>query len=143
MSSPRIHLPHYVIVKATGLLPMLYKISELSLELKVPDRTLRDWLKMGAPYIHDRGERIWINGREFAQWVAGQRKPKRDRKLTSSQGYCMRCNKIIEMVNPKTIPLKGKLVNVRGTCPDCAGVVNRGDRLPNISAGKNAPISGM
>ncbi len=112
---------------------MLYKISELSMELKIPVSTLRDWLKMGAPYIRDSGERIWINGQEFARWVAAQRKPKRDRKLTASQGYCMRCNKVIELVDPKTIPLKGKLVNIRGTCPECAGIVIRGDRLPNTS----------
>ncbi|MGD0752800.1 MAG: hypothetical protein ABSA23_15495 [Anaerolineales bacterium] len=136
MKKSRTHIPHYVIVKAPGLLPMLYKISELSMELKVPDRTLRDWLKIGAPYIRDNGEGIWINGQEFARWVAGQRKPKQERKLTCSQGYCMHCNKIVELVDPKIIPLKGKLVNIRGICPDCAGIVNRGDRLPNTSIEK-------
>ena len=143
MKSTRIHLHHYVIVKAPGLLPMLYKICELSLELRIPDRTLRDWLKMGAPYLHDSGDRIWINGREFAHWVEGQRKPKNARKLTASQGYCMHCNKVIELVNPKTIPIQGKLVNIRGSCPECAAIVNRGDRLPNRSIGKTVSSTGQ
>jgi hypothetical protein len=36
----RIRLPHCVIVKAPGLLPMLYKPSEIAEELKIPERTI-------------------------------------------------------------------------------------------------------
>jgi hypothetical protein len=138
MKSTRIHLPHYVIVKAPGLLPMLYKISELSLELKVPDRTLRDWLAGGAPYIRDNN-RTWINGQDFAAWVEHQRKPTKEHTATSTQGYCLRCNKLIEIVDPVIIPIQGKLINIRGTCPDCHGIVNRGDRIPNSPIKNSIP----
>jgi len=45
LSTQRIHLPRQVIVKAPGLLPMLYTVRELSEDLGMPERTLRDWLK--------------------------------------------------------------------------------------------------
>ena len=129
----RIKLPHCVIVKSPGLLPMLYKVSELAADLHVPDRTLRDWLEMGAPCIKDGSNHIWINGREFADWVTSHRKPKRERRLTDTQAYCLRCNQVVEMVGPEVLPLKGKLVNIRGTCPNCGCVINRGNRIPELT----------
>jgi hypothetical protein len=132
MTSKRIHIPHYVIVKSPGLLLMLYKVAELANELKIPERTLRGWLELGAPFVRDSRKRIWINGQDFSFWVVGQRKAKRDRKLTDSQGYCLRCNEIVEIVNPETFHIKGKLTNTRGACPICGGVVNRGGRIPNM-----------
>jgi len=137
MTHHRLKLPHCVIVKSPGLLPMLYKVSELAEDLHVPDRTLRDWLEMGAPYIKDGSKHIWINGREFADWVAGHRKPKRERRLTDTQAYCFRCNEVVEMVGPEILPLKGKLVNVRGRCPKCGCVINRGNRIPDVTTRSN------
>jgi hypothetical protein len=37
-------LSHTVIVRAPGLLPMLYTPSELERELRIPARTVREWL---------------------------------------------------------------------------------------------------
>lgn len=51
VSVPRIKLPHQVIVKAPGLLPMLYTVRGLAEELGMPERTLRDWLVRGAPQL--------------------------------------------------------------------------------------------
>jgi hypothetical protein len=69
-SPPSISRParisHAVIVKAPGLLPMLYSPSELEEELGVPARTIRDWLKSGLPHERDAGGHIWINGQAFA-----------------------------------------------------------------------------
>lgn len=74
LSNPRIKLPHAVIVKAPGLLPMLYTVRELADELSMPERTLRDWLLHGAPHTRVRLGHIWVNGQAFAAWVASQRK---------------------------------------------------------------------
>jgi hypothetical protein len=49
MTQKRISLPHSVIVKAPGILPMLYTVSELAQELRTPERALQDWLAAGAP----------------------------------------------------------------------------------------------
>jgi hypothetical protein len=62
-SLPRVHLTHSVIVKAPGLLPMLYLPSELAGELGMPVRTLYDWLNAGAPHTRDAQGNLWIEGR--------------------------------------------------------------------------------
>jgi hypothetical protein len=134
MTAKRIHMPHNVIVRSPGLLPMLYRVYELATELGIPERTLRDWLIAGAPFTHDKGEPIWINGKDFATWVVTQRKVKRDRKLKDDQAYCLRCNDVIEIVNPEVIHVKGKLINIKGTCPICGTIINRGGRMPNTPA---------
>ncbi len=119
-------MPHHVIVKAPGLLPMLYKVSELAGELGLPERTLRDWLDAGAPHQRDPLNHIWINGRAFKQWIQEQRKPKRTVKLLDHQAYCLRCNKAVELQSPERHLIKGKLVNIKGTCPQCGCSINRG-----------------
>lgn len=123
-----IKLPHIVIVKAPGLLPMLYKPGELAEELGINRRTLYDWLdKNGAPHTRDKREHIWINGQEFAAWVeAHQKKPLQ--KLAKDEAYCMHCRKIVQLQKPKIIPIKGKLVNISGQCSVCQGTVVRGGR---------------
>ena len=131
MTQKRIRLPHAVIVKAPGLLPMLYKVSELAVELHLPERTLRDWLENGAPYQRYQHGQIWVYGPEFSNWVAGLRKPKRERKLTENQAYCFHCNQIVEMQNASSRPIKGRLIMTKGVCPQCGCTINRGDRIPD------------
>ena len=65
-----IKFPHSVIAKTPYILPMKYKVSELAEELRIPDRTLRDWLKRGAPHERDSRNHIYIVGPDFAAWVA-------------------------------------------------------------------------
>lgn len=64
VSYPR--LPHAVIVRAPGLLPMLYSPRELGQELRIPDRTIREWLGKGLPHLRDERRHIWIDGRQLA-----------------------------------------------------------------------------
>ena len=122
----RIKLPHSVIVKSPGLLPMLYKVSELSEELGIPDRTLRDWLSFGVPFQKDAHNHIWINGSEFSRWVAKQRKTKTSRGLKESEAWCLRCMKVVEMRNIQEYSIKGKPRRLRGVCSICGAIVNRG-----------------
>ena len=119
-------LPHHVIVKAPGLLPMLYKVRELAGEIGLPERTLRDWLEAGAPHQRDAVHHIWINGQAFKQWVKEQCKPRRRVKLLDYQAYCLHCKTAVELQALERRVIKGKLVNIKGTCPQCGCTINRG-----------------
>ena len=135
----RIHrtkLPHNVIIKAPGLLPMLYTPREICEELDIAESTLRDWLQIDVPHQRDNRNRIWINGEEFARWVNNQRKPKVTNKLNEDEAYCLRCNQVSKSLAPQIQPIKGNLVLIKGTCANCGAVINRGahrDRTPELS----------
>ena len=135
----RIHrtkLPHNVIIKAPGLLPMLYTPREICEELDIAESTLRDWLQIDVPHQRDNRNRIWINGEEFARWVNNQRKPKVTNKLNEDEAYCLRCNQVSKLLAPQIQPIKGNLVLIKGTCANCGAVINRGahrDRTPELS----------
>jgi hypothetical protein len=127
---PRIRFPHSVIVKSPGLLPMHYKVSELAETIRVPGRTLRDWLVAGAPHFRDQRNNLWIHGRDFADWVASLRKSVKKRKLRNGEAFCMRCNKPVPMTDIATHNMQGKLILMRGKCPHCGCRICRGDRVP-------------
>jgi len=135
----RIHrtkLPHNVIIKAPGLLPMLYTPREICEELDIAESTLRDWLQIDVPHQRDNRNRIWINGEEFARWVNNQRKLKVTNKLNEDEAYCLRCNQVSKLLAPQIQPIKGNLVLIKGTCANCGAVINRGahrDRTPELS----------
>jgi hypothetical protein len=132
----RTKLPHNVIIKAPGLLPMLYTPREICEELGIAESTLRDWLQIDLPHQRDNRNRIWINGEEFARWVNNQRKPKAAKKLTEDEAYCLRCNQVSKLLSPQIQPIKGNLVLIKGTCANCGAVINRGahrDRTPELS----------
>ena len=132
----RTKLPHKVIIKAPGLLPMLYTPREICEELDIAESTLRDWLQIGVPHQRDNRNRIWINGEEFARWVNNQRKPKVTNKLNEDEAYCLCCNQVSKLLSPQIQPIKGNLVLIKGTCANCGAVINRGahrDRTPELS----------
>lgn len=126
----RIRLSHSVIVKSPGLLPMLYTVRELAEAVGIPERTLRAWLAAGAPHQREAGGHIWIHGREFSGWVAGKRASRRQYPLGEGQGYCLRCKRVVNLLEPRTIHFRGKLNRTRGTCDRCGGIVCRGVRIP-------------
>ena len=132
----RTKLPHNVIIKAPGLLPMLYTPREICEELDIAESTLRDWLQIDVPHQRDNRNRIWINGEEFARWVNNQRKPKVTNKLNEDEAYCFHCNQVSKLLSPQIQPIKGNLVLIKGTCANCGAVINRGahrDRTPELS----------
>jgi len=132
----RTKLPHNVIIKAPGLLPMLYTPREICEEMDIAESTLRDWLQIDVPHKRDNRNRIWINGEEFARWVNNQRKPKVTNKLNEDEAYCLRCNQVSKLLSPQIHPIKGNLVLIKGTCTSCGTVINRGahrDRTPELS----------
>jgi len=106
---------------------MLYKISELAEDLKIPDRTLRDWLaKFGAPYQRDPNGHIWVNGVEFAAWVNAMSQQKKKNTLQPGQAYCLRCKKPVALVNPELVEATDGPKLLRAVCPQCGGKVFRG-----------------
>ena len=152
-SQKRMKIPHLVIVRAPGLLPMLYTLRELGEELDIPMSTLRDWLQAGAPYERDNRNHLWVNGESFAAWIKTQQKPRPHRKLETGEGYCMHCNQITHtahiepqtsclpgegycmhcnqitrLVSPEVRHIKGKLIHIKGKCPQCGHTINRGGR---------------
>jgi hypothetical protein len=125
----RIKLPHMVIVKSPGLLPMAYKVRELASAIAMPERTLRDWLAQGAPHHRDAQGHIWIIGTEFGKWVKKNRKPKGESKIHDNQAYCMHCRSVVELLCAETRHIRGKLTRTHGQCPNCNHTIYRGGRL--------------
>jgi hypothetical protein len=121
-----VKLPHSVIVKSTGLLPMFYTVRELAEEIAIPDRTLRDWLSHGAPHTRDRLRHIWIEGRAFAGWVQSLRRKSNGARMKKDEGYCMTCKRAVVMLNQIRYPSASRLIYIHGICPVCNGKVTRG-----------------
>ncbi len=132
----RTKLPHNVIVKAPGLLPMLYSPREICEELDIAESTFRDWLQTGVPHQRDNRNRIWINGESFKTWANAQRKQKSIYKLNGDEAFCMHCNQVAKLISPQIQSVKGNLVLIKGTCSNCGNIINRGahrDRTPELS----------
>lgn len=121
-------IPHAVIVRAPGLLPMYYKASELAEELCIPERTLRDWLTNGAPCIRDDRNSIWIEGESFARWVEQERKNKTRIKLEADEAFCLHCKKPVKMTDCTEKHIVDGISHLSGTCPECGGKVVRGEK---------------
>ncbi len=126
LSKP-LKIPHLAIVRAPGLLPMLYTPSELGNELGIPVRTLRDWVARDMPHERDNQDRIWINGRDFAAWVETVRLARLEPKLQADEAYCLRCRKPVKLTKPKS-RVEGKRRLLEGVCPECGGIIHRVSR---------------
>ena len=92
-------IPHCVIVRAPGLLPMLYKPSELEQELDIPAFTVRGWLSKGLPHQRDSRGHIWIDGRQFAEWVQVTSQARPRANLREDEAYCLRCRRLVKMLS--------------------------------------------
>lgn len=130
MRSSVIKLPHPVLVKSPGLLPMHYTVHELAVELGAVERTLRDWLANGAPHFKDSKGHVWVHGKEFSKWVDSVRKPgKKQKRMKDNEGFCMHCKTTVEMLAISTRHIRGKLTMTRGTCSQCGRIIHRGGRI--------------
>jgi hypothetical protein len=122
------HFHQIVIVRAPGLLPMLYTPRELEQELGIPSCTLREWTKAGMPFQKDAQGHIWINGVEFAAWIEQVRTSRQRIRLACDEAYCLHCKKPVKLSNPRKSN-RGKLTLSQGICPSCGGPINRGGRF--------------
>jgi hypothetical protein len=114
-------------VRAMGLLPVMYQTRVLAEELGITQQLLVQWIRLGAPHTRDRSGRAWINGKEFADWINIQR---RDQHLGSQSGgtaFCPRCRAAIEIENPSFATV-GTITLETGSCPRCGSPVTRKKR---------------
>ena len=94
------------------------------------DTIYRSYLPAGAPYEKDAQGNVWIVGNHFAQWamecaITNNRKPAKV-NLEPDQVYCLKCNQIVEIKNPrKGVANKRGVLNLSGRCPKCDTRVNR------------------
>ncbi len=118
-------LPHAVIVRAPGLLPMLYSPSEIEEELGIDARAVREWITRGL--LHERDERghIWINGRQLAEWVKANADLRKQPALQTGEAYCLRCNTAVNMLDSIRLH-QGKRTFLQGVCPVCGTQIYRG-----------------
>ena len=128
-------LPHTVIVRAPGLLPMLYTPSELEQELHIPARTVREWVDRGLPHQRDARDHIWINGRQLADWVETMRRSRSPQRLNADEAFCVNCHRPVKLLSPTPI-LRGKHFLLNGKCPDCGKPIYRG-----VCHGQSAQLS--
>jgi len=49
--------------------------------------------------------------------------------LGDNEAYCLRCKQIVKVVDPGIEPRRGKLILIKGTCPNCGCTINRGGRV--------------
>ncbi len=122
-------IPHMVIVRAPGLLPMKYTIDEISHELEVPHSTLIGWINHGMPIERDSNNQIWINGEQFAGWVKSQKALSERYKLGDNEGLCLRCNRVVVLQNPKMIKVEGKLIHFKGNCQIYGSTIVGGGKI--------------
>jgi hypothetical protein len=120
-------LPHTVVVRAPGLLPMLYSPPELAEELHIPAHIVREWLNKGLPHQQDAGRHIWINGHEVAAWVEAARHARPRQPLQADEAFCVKCNRPVKLADPTRTP-RGKHLLLSGTCPECRTSIHRGVR---------------
>jgi len=127
IETQRVALPHLVIVRAPGLLPMLYRPSELAEELGVSAVVVRDWVEKGLPHQRDHRGHLWIDGRQVAEWVTVTRQRPAGSRMAEDQAYCFRCCRAVELRDP-VAQYHGKQALLSGVCPQCGGTINRGSR---------------
>ena len=124
----KFRIPHIVFVRAPGLLPMMYTLPELGLELGIPYSTLRNWLEAGVPHERDNRGHIFVNGQDFAAWIKEKKRTVKQRRLEAGEGYCMHCNQVVPMLDAEIHQVSEKLSRKIGRCSECGGKVIRGDR---------------
>lgn len=102
-----------------------YTVEEVARLLSIHKNTVRQWIKSGLPKIDDRRP-ILIRGRELMAFLqtkrAGRKQP-----CQPGQMYCFKCHapKFPAAGMVERRPLNGRVVNVRGICPDCNSMMHR------------------
>lgn len=121
-------LQHQHIIKLSRLLNMLYKPSEIAEELGVNvDTVYRSYLPAGLPHTRDRDGNIWIHGPAFVSWARetiSQKKSKRH-GLPDDHAWCMKCDRAVELIQPRAKIINRYLELLQAQCPSCGTLINR------------------
>lgn len=120
-----IRLPHGVIVKSPGLLPMRYTVSELADDLGLAPWRIREWIQRGAPAAREDGH-VWLIGTEFAAWVERCRQSRRvpRARMADDEAWCLRCRAVVRMEHV-TVSGRGRRWYLAATCPTCSGKLSK------------------
>jgi DNA-directed RNA polymerase subunit RPC12/RpoP len=122
----KIKVPHAAIVRAPGLLPMFYTISELAQELQVPQSIIKSWIRAGLSIERDHRKHIFINGRKLANWIKKVREMQKPTPNPDiSVAFCFKCRSEVGIDNPRLLN-KSRYVLLKAICPHCGAKVNRG-----------------
>lgn len=117
------------IIRLSRLLYMKYKPSEIAEILEVNVNTIyRNYIANGCPHERDINGNIWIIGSDFREWAQreiAERKNQKKNQMKTNQGYCVRCNKRVTMIDPQVIYSGGNREIIQSVCPCCGGKVNR------------------
>jgi hypothetical protein len=102
-----------------------YTVEDIARLFSVHKNTVRRWIKDGLPTIDDRRPML-ILGPALAAFLQARR-ARRKQPCRPGQMYCVRCHApkfpAAGMVEHR--PLNGRVVNVRGICPDCGSMMHR------------------
>ena len=120
-------LPHLVIVRAPGLLPMWYSRRELAQELGASVSVIQWWIEQGLPCRRDERGHVWIDGRQFAAWVKTIILQRSRQPLQAHEALCLNCRRPVVLLNP-TSTCRGKQRLLRGACAVCGHIVYRAVR---------------
>lgn len=112
------------------LLDMLYSPSELATEIGFSVRQVyRVYVPAGCPHNKDDKRRLWINGKEFREWV---KEVYKKQVLAPNEAFCLSCKRPVKMKDAKR-KQEGRLFYYLCTCPHCgrklARIITRGKRL--------------
>ena len=126
----RIKLHHNIITRAPGLLPMLYRVSDLADDLGIPAKAVRNLLNAGAPHQHDQRGHLWVSGTDFAHWVSFIQETKRKRrlKLQDDEAFCLGCRRPVKLIDPEVTKV-GHSTLLSSICPACGSMIYRGAKL--------------
>lgn len=128
-SAHRVKIPHCTIVRAPGLLNMMYRGLEICEKLQVTPPTIQTWIKHSMPCQQDKRGHLWIIGSELADWVEVMRKPKAKRPMPDNQACCLTCRERVDWVDIVVEQGVGKQVRRRGVCPHCGHEIFRASSI--------------
>jgi hypothetical protein len=104
------------------LYDMLYTPAEIAEEIGFNKRQFnRVYFMVGCPFEKDTKERIWINGKQFREWI---KKTYQKRELGLNEAFCLTCKH--EFTMGKTERKKsGNQYYLACICPNCGRKVAR------------------
>ena len=109
-------------MKLRTLFDMLYKPSELAVEIGFSYRqVIRVYLPLGCPCVREKGL-IYINGKEFAEWYEATY-PKQT--LLEDEAFCLTCKKAVKIDLFVSRKKQGRLSYWLCTCPNCGRRISR------------------
>jgi hypothetical protein len=131
MGKQRIKFNRSMMQRARRLLHMRYRPRELAEELGcVVDMIYRRYIPAGCPHERDDAGHIWIVGDEFRDWMLALRREAAAEgraKLKKGQGYCVVCERAVDMEGPFEVrPVGAHVELVTGRCSECGAMVSRG-----------------